>query len=86
MCLLISVDIWSVFLDVQVESYVKEHVKPLYKSGVIQAEQFRYAVSKTASKVMQHHGDANSADFLILEGSKVKKLADQYLQAFVHRK
>lgn len=65
---------------------MKEHLKPLYKSGVIKVEQFRYAVSKTASKVMQHHGDAKSADFLILEGSKVKKLADQYLQGFAHRK
>lgn len=65
---------------------MKEHLKPLYKSGVIKSDQFRYAVSKTASKVMQHHGDATSADFLILEGSKVKKLADQYLQSYVQKK
>ena len=70
----------------QVEAYVKEHLKPLYKSGVIKSDQFRYAVSKTASKVMQHHGDAISADFLIVEGSKVKKLADQYLQSYIHKK
>jgi len=66
--------------------YVKEHLRPLFKSGVIEAEQFQWAVSKTSAKVMQHHGDATSADFLIVEGSKVKKLADQYLQAYTHRK
>ncbi|CAK9863601.1 unnamed protein product [Sphagnum jensenii] len=70
----------------KVQMYVKEHLRPLFKSGVIEAEQFQWAVSKTSAKVMQHHGDARSADFLIVEGSKVKKLADQYLQAYTHRK
>ncbi|KAG0571819.1 hypothetical protein KC19_VG045400 [Ceratodon purpureus] len=70
----------------QVEAYVKEHLKPLYKSRVIEFDQFRFAVSKTASKVMHHHRDATSADFLIVEGSKVKKLADQYLQRYVQKK
>ncbi|KAH9544419.1 hypothetical protein CY35_13G118900 [Sphagnum magellanicum] len=70
----------------KVQMYVKEHLRPLFKSGVIEAEQFQWAVSKTSAKVMQHHGDATSADFLIVEGSKVKKLADQYLQAYTHRK
>lgn len=82
-------DIYRKFMTliaVQVEAYVKEHLKPLYKSGVIKSDQFRFAVAKTASKVMQHHGHATSADFLIVEGSKVKKLADQYLQTFVHKK
>ncbi|KAG0561656.1 hypothetical protein KC19_9G081900 [Ceratodon purpureus] len=74
---------WSV--QKQVEAYVKEHLKPLYKSGVIKSYQFRFAISKTASKVMQHHEDATSADFLIVEGSKVKKLADQYIQSYAQK-
>lgn len=76
----------SISVQKQVEAYVKEHLKPLYKSGVIKSDQFRFAVSKTASKVMLHHGDATSAEFLIVEGSKVKKLADQYLQSYVQKK
>ncbi|BBN00256.1 hypothetical protein MPTK1_1g27710 [Marchantia polymorpha subsp. ruderalis] len=73
-------------VQMQVEIYVNQHLKPLYRSQVITAEQFKWTVSKTAAKVMEHHGNAVSADFLISEGSKVKKLADQYLQAFAHRK
>jgi hypothetical protein len=70
----------------QVEIYVNQHLKPLYRSGVIKADQFRYAVSKTAAKVMEHHENATSAEFLITEGSKVRKLADQYLQNYTKRK
>lgn len=77
---------WIRFLCFQVEIYVNQHLKPLYRSGVINADQFRYAVSKTAAKVMEHHENATSADFLIAEGSKVKKLADQYLQNYMKRK
>ncbi|KAL2650738.1 hypothetical protein R1flu_018866 [Riccia fluitans] len=73
-------------VQMQVEIYVNQHLKPLYRSKVITAEQFKWTVTKTAAKVMEHHGDAVNADFLITEGSKVKKLADQYLRAFAHRK
>ncbi|XP_024534861.1 uncharacterized protein At4g10930 isoform X1 [Selaginella moellendorffii] len=70
----------------QVEMYVKEHIRPLYKSGVIMAEQYQWTVSKTTAKVMQHHKDAPSAEFLISEGGRVKKLAEQYLQRFAQEK
>ncbi|CAM6112665.1 unnamed protein product [Calypogeia fissa] len=70
----------------QVEIYVNQHLKPLYRSGVINSDQFRYAVSKTAAKVMEHHENATTAEFLITEGSKVRKLADQYLQNYTKRK
>ena len=65
---------------------MNQHLKPLYRSGVINDDQFRYAVSKTAAKVMEHHVDASSAEFLITEGTKVRKLADQYLQNYTKRK
>ena len=44
-------------------------------------EQYRWAVGKTAEKVMKHHSEAENANFLIKEGDKVKKLALQYVEA-----
>ncbi|KAL5989365.1 hypothetical protein ACLOJK_010255 [Asimina triloba] len=65
----------------KVEAYVKEHIRPLCKSGVITAEQYRWAVAKTTEKVMKYHCKAKTASFLIKEGDKVKKLAEQYVEA-----
>ncbi|CAM0953481.1 unnamed protein product [Alopecurus aequalis] len=65
----------------KVEMYVKENIRPLCKSGVISVEQYRWAVGKTAEKVMKHHSEAQNANFLIKEGDKVKKLALQYVEA-----
>lgn len=65
----------------QVEAYIKEHVRPLCKSGVITVEQYRWAVGKAADKVMKFHSKAKSASFLIKEGDKVKKLAEEYVAA-----
>ncbi|XP_077251311.1 RING/U-box protein [Tasmannia lanceolata] len=65
----------------KVEAYIKEHIRPLSKSGVITVEQYRWAVRKTAEKVMKYHFKAKSANFLIKEGDKVKKLAEQYVEA-----
>ncbi|XP_057833526.1 uncharacterized protein LOC131044252 isoform X1 [Cryptomeria japonica] len=73
----VSQSIWK-----KVESYIKEHIRPLCKSGVVTVEQYRWAVGKTVEKVMKYHSDAKNADFLISEGNKVKKLAEQYLQTF----
>ncbi|XP_054823788.1 uncharacterized protein At4g10930 isoform X2 [Prosopis cineraria] len=70
----------------KVEAYVKEHVRPLCKSGVITAEQYRWAVVKTAEKVMKYHCKAKNANFLIKEGEKVKKLAEQYVEAAQHNR
>lgn len=61
--------------------FVKENIRPLCKSGVITVEQYRWAVAKTAEKVMKHHLEAKNANFLIKEGDKVKKLALQYVEA-----
>ncbi|XP_058095916.1 uncharacterized protein At4g10930 isoform X2 [Magnolia sinica] len=69
----------------KVEAYVKEHIRPLCKSGVITAEQYRWAVGKTTEKVMKYHSKAKNANFLIKEGDKVKKLAEQYVEA-AHQK
>ena len=69
----------------QVEAYIKEHIRPLCKSGVITVEQYRWAVGKTADKVMKYHSKAKSANFLIKEGEKVKKLAEQYVEAAKHK-
>lgn len=66
----------------KVEAYIKEHIRPLCKSGVVTVEQYRWAVGKTVEKVMKYHHNPKSADFLITEGNKVKKLSEQYLQAF----
>lgn len=66
----------------KVEAYIKEHIRPLCKSGVVTVEQYRWAVGKTVEKVMKYHHNTKSADFLISEGKKVKKLSEQYLQAF----
>lgn len=66
----------------KVEAYIKEHIRPLCKSGVVTVEQYRWAVGKTVEKVMKYHRNTKSADFLITEGNKVKKLSEQYLQAF----
>ncbi|KAK1698344.1 hypothetical protein QYE76_015041 [Lolium multiflorum] len=65
----------------KVEMFVKENIRPLCKSGVITVEQYRWAVGKTAEKVMKHHSEAQNANFLIKEGDKVKKLALQYVEA-----
>ncbi|XP_073129803.1 uncharacterized protein At4g10930 isoform X2 [Henckelia pumila] len=65
----------------KVEAYIKEHVRPLCKSGVITVEQYRWAVQKTTEKVMKYHSKEKNANFLIKEGEKVKKLAEQYVEA-----
>ncbi|GAV88783.1 PHD domain-containing protein/zf-C3HC4_2 domain-containing protein [Cephalotus follicularis] len=65
----------------KVEAYIKEHIRPLCKSGVITTEQYRWAVAKTTDKVMKYHLKAKTAKFLIKEGEKVKKLAEQYVEA-----
>ncbi|XP_020234771.1 uncharacterized protein At4g10930 isoform X2 [Cajanus cajan] len=65
----------------KVEAYIKEHIRPLCKSGVITADQYRWAVAKTTEKVMKYHSKAKNASFLIKEGEKVKKLAEQYAEA-----
>ncbi|XP_015571149.2 uncharacterized protein At4g10930 isoform X2 [Ricinus communis] len=64
----------------KVETYIKEHIRPLCKSGIITAEQYRWAVAKTSDKVMKYHLNAKNANFLIKEGEKVKKLAEQYVE------
>ncbi|GFS38105.1 hypothetical protein Acr_00g0055710 [Actinidia rufa] len=63
-----------------VEAYIKEHIRPLCKSGVITVEQYRWAVGKTTEKVMKYHSKEKNANFLIKEGEKVKKLAEQYVE------
>ncbi|XP_038981372.1 uncharacterized protein At4g10930 isoform X2 [Phoenix dactylifera] len=64
----------------KVEAYIKEHIRPLCKSGVITVEQYRWAVAKATDKVMRYHYKATNANFLIKEGDKVKKLAEQYVE------
>ncbi|KAK1440904.1 hypothetical protein QVD17_06737 [Tagetes erecta] len=66
---------------VLVEAYIKEHIRPLCKSGVITVEYYRWAVSKTTEKIMKYHSKDTSASFLIKEGEKVKKLAEQYVES-----
>ncbi|XP_057966824.1 uncharacterized protein At4g10930 isoform X2 [Malania oleifera] len=65
----------------KVEAYIKEHIRPLCKSGIITTEQYRWAVAKTTDKVMKYHLKAKNANFLVKEGEKVKKLAEQYVEA-----
>ncbi|WOH15143.1 hypothetical protein DCAR_0934680 [Daucus carota subsp. sativus] len=65
----------------KVEAYIKEHIRPLCKSGVINVEQYRWAVGKTTEKIMKYHHKDKNANFLIKEGEKVKKLAEQYVEA-----
>ncbi|KAI7727075.1 hypothetical protein M8C21_027469, partial [Ambrosia artemisiifolia] len=65
----------------KVEAYIKEHIRPLCKSGVITVEQYRWAVAKTTEKIMKYHSKDTSANFLIKEGEKVKKLAEQYVES-----
>ncbi|PIA34785.1 hypothetical protein AQUCO_03700214v1 [Aquilegia coerulea] len=65
----------------KVEAYIKEHLRPLCKSGVITVEQYRWAVEKTTAKIMRYHSKDTNANFLIKEGEKVKKLAEQYVEA-----
>ncbi|XP_042024276.1 uncharacterized protein At4g10930-like isoform X2 [Salvia splendens] len=69
----------------KVETYIKEHIRPLCKSGVITVEQYRWAVGKTTEKVMKYHSKEKNANFLIKEGEKVKKLAQQYVEASQQR-
>lgn len=70
----------------KVEAYIKEHIRPLCKSGVITVGQYRWAVEKTTEKVMKYHSKEKNAKFLIKEGDKVKKLAEQYVEASQHKK
>ncbi|XP_050228258.1 uncharacterized protein At4g10930 [Mercurialis annua] len=65
----------------KVETYIKEHIRPLCKSGIITVEQYRWAVAKTTDKVMKYHPNAKNANFLIKGGEKVKKLAEQYVES-----
>ncbi|KAL4592742.1 hypothetical protein LXL04_005746 [Taraxacum kok-saghyz] len=65
----------------KVEAYIKEHIRPLCKSGVITVDQYRWAVGKTTDKIMKFHSKDTNANFLIKEGEKVKKLAEQYVEA-----
>ncbi|KAF5175434.1 RING/U-box protein [Thalictrum thalictroides] len=65
----------------KVEAYIKEHLRPLCKSGVITVEQYRWAVERTTAKIMRYHTKDTNANFLIKEGEKVKKLAEQYVEA-----
>ncbi|KAK8943452.1 hypothetical protein KSP40_PGU009904 [Platanthera guangdongensis] len=67
-------------LALKVEAYIKEHIRPLCKSGVITDAQYRCAVGKTLVKVMKFHHKAKNANFLIREGASVKKLAEQYVK------
>ncbi|KAI6707052.1 hypothetical protein NL676_010014 [Syzygium grande] len=69
----------------KVEAYIKEHIRPLCKSGVISIEQYRWAVAKSVEKVMKYHCKAKNANFLIKEGEKVKRLAEQYVEASQQR-
>ncbi|KAL9230946.1 hypothetical protein vseg_006229 [Gypsophila vaccaria] len=69
----------------KVEAYIKEHIRPLCKSGVITVDQYRWAVGKTTDKVMKYHTKAKNANFLIKDGDKVKKLAEQYIEAAKHK-
>ncbi|KAL6845053.1 hypothetical protein ACP4OV_024548 [Aristida adscensionis] len=71
----------SISIYKKVEMFVKEHIRPLCKSGVITVDQYRWAVAKTTDKVMNFHRDAKNANFLIKEGDKVKRLALQYVEA-----
>ncbi|XP_071726411.1 uncharacterized protein At4g10930 [Rutidosis leptorrhynchoides] len=64
----------------KVEAYIKEHIRPLCKSGVITVDQYRWAVGKTTDKIMKYHSKDTNANFLIKEGEKVKKLAEQYVE------
>ncbi|KAL9260348.1 hypothetical protein AKJ16_DCAP09639 [Drosera capensis] len=61
----------------KVEAYIKEHIRPLCKSGVITVQEYRWAVGKATDKVMRYHSNAKNANFLIKDGEKVKKLAEQ---------
>ncbi|KAG5563476.1 hypothetical protein RHGRI_006039 [Rhododendron griersonianum] len=53
----------------KVEAYIKEHIRPLCKSGVITVKQYRWAVEKTTEKVMKYHSKEKNAKFLIKEGN-----------------
>jgi hypothetical protein len=77
----IDITLSCFFECMQVEMFVKEHIRPLCKSDVITVDQYRWAVAKTTDKVMNFHRDAKNANFLIKEGDKVKKLALQYAEA-----
>lgn len=48
---------------------------------MISVKQYRWAVAKTTDKVMKFHSKEKNANFLIKEGDKVKKLAEQYVEA-----
>lgn len=71
----------TISISKKVEAYIKEHIRPLCKSGVITVEQYHWAVGKTLAKVMNFHHKAKNANFLIREGENVKKLAEQYVKA-----
>jgi len=72
----------SALFSMQVESFVREHLKPFERSGLITPEQRRWAAGKAATKVMSRHTDATSADFLLAEGASVRHLGEQYLKCW----
>lgn len=64
----------------QVDAFVREHLRPLERSGLITPEQRRWAAGKAAAKVMARHAHATSADFLLSEGASIRRLGEQYLE------
>lgn len=64
--------------------FIKEHLRPLFKSGLISREIFSLVVEKSSNKVLSHHLSRGHtcADFLLTEGPQVRKLIDDYVAAF----
>ena len=64
----------------QVELFIRAELHPLLKRQQVSQELHDAVCARSASKVMQRHGGATSADFLVAEGASIRALVRSYLQ------
>lgn len=69
----------SLVVSRQVTEFVKSILDPLSRAGVVNQSVYETTLKKTVEKVMSLHKGRSNADFLIREGSSIRKLAEEYV-------
>ena len=63
----------------QVELFIRAELHPLLRRQQVSQELHDAVCARSASKVMQRHAGATSADFLVAEGASIRALVRSYL-------
>ncbi|GMH41942.1 hypothetical protein BSKO_09861 [Bryopsis sp. KO-2023] len=66
----------------QLDIFIRAELDPLLRAHVLTKEVHDMVLKKTLDKVMSCHEDETNADFLIKEGTKIRKLIQQYIGYF----